>query len=156
METAATVSIGVRLLAKIMPWLVVRFFPVTKLDELLEVFPIPTGDALDVYFPGRRATCWLRVINLSPFELQIDRIEIKIVIGSVGVIIHKVLPDVIPSLGRAQLFCEDSFDADAAALTHSAEAKDARIELRGFVVCGNRSFPFSRHYDNLKGFRLQG
>lgn len=154
MDPASSVSIGVRLLAKALPWLVARFFPDKKLDDLLEVYPVPTGDSIDIYFPGRRATCWLRVVNLTPFELRIDRLEVKIVIGSVGILVHKVLPDIIPSLGRAKIFCEDSFDADSNALAHALKETKARIELRGFVVCGNRNFSFSRHYDDLKGFRI--
>lgn len=156
MDASATVSIGFRFIAWLLPWLMIRCFPDRKLDELLEVYPSPIGDSIDIYFPSRRATCWLQFVNLTPFRLRIDRLEVKVVVGSLGVLMRKVLPEDIPSLGRAKLFCEDSFDADPAVVAHAAKENKARIEIRGFIVCGSRSFSFSRNFQDLRGFRVNG
>ena len=156
MDPKSSVSIAIRLLAKLIPWLILKCFPEKRLDDLLEIFPRPTGDSVDIYFPGRRATCWLRVINLTPFEIKLDRVEVKVVAGGVALLIHKVMPEVVQSLGRVEVFCEDSFDADPEAFKLAKAEEKIRLEISGHIVLRNRSFTVKRSFDDLRGYRING
>jgi hypothetical protein len=156
MDSSATVSLIVRLLARAAPWIMVRFFSIHKLDALLEIHPMPTGEAVNLYYPNRQATCWLHVINLTPFQVQLDRLEITIAADRLSTVVQKILPDTVPSLTKKSIFCQGNFSADPSAIALAVKSTKICLDIRGYVTCSARSFLFQRHFDDLRGFRISG
>lgn len=143
------------LLRHLPSWLLRRFFPREKLSKLIYIDVLPRHDSAVVDL-GTTATftLWFQAINLSPFEVELDRAEVQFWIG--GAVLsaallrrQRIAPGEIVSFHVKQPIPSDSCAEQIARLY-----KGNRPAVSGRIEFNCALHPFSKDLGHLDGVHV--
>jgi hypothetical protein len=131
-----------------------RAFPPSRLSDLLLMDVRPRHHPVRINL-GEPASfdVWFRVINLSPFDVEIDRASLELWCG--GVVARATVLDRTPvASGRVidVLFRGSLTDEEANLIVHSGEVRRATVEVSAQFNCTLHNF--SKRTGQLGGINL--
>lgn len=154
MDAVSGASIGLRMLAKLFPWLVGKFYTKERLSQLLDVQPLGTGDCITLQPFTHDVNCWLTFTNLSPLLLTIDRIEIRIVMDGLSATLCNILPEEVLPSARKAVFSRGILVVSGQGVELARKASRIRVEVRAYVKSPARDFIYASHLEDVRNFRL--
>ena len=154
MEAAAGLSIIMRVFGALLPTIAGWFYTEKKLDALIDIQTLVSGDCFTGYNSSHRASCYLSITNLTPFHLTIDRIEIKAIFNGGSAILHQIIPHQIGQAGKISIYTEDVFSISPEGLEIAKKTERIRLEVIAYVTSRARNLIVRRTIDYIKNFSV--
>jgi len=137
------------------PGLLVRWrFPATRLAELLYIDVQPRNESVRLDL-GEAANVRLviQIINLSPFNLEVDRAQIRFVYGASSVTFNHLTRTKIAPASIVSLYLQEALpDSQASHIRRNWRGNQPRIE--GTVEVNSDVRPFTKTLASLTGLHV--
>jgi hypothetical protein len=144
-----------KIISKICPWLLRRYYTSERLDPLIKLDVSSSGERVNYNFHSQEGSCWLTATNLSPFDFTIDRMEVDVVIDSgASFSCTKIMPEVLKGTGNQQIYVKSTSSMLAETAQRAKDSKRARIEIQAFIVSSIRSFTIRRSIADVSNVRV--
>lgn len=155
MPEAITILGALRaLIAKLPAWMVRRWYPASRLADLLYVDLYPRNESTWMNFgsaPDVRVT--LQVINLSPFSCEVEQGQFNLQCGGVTIKLNLLQRMKLAPAEVACIYLAESL-SDGQAKTVRANWKSSATSLSGTVEVSSSVNRFTKHVQTLSGIHV--
>lgn len=134
-----------------------KFFPVQKLSDLQYVDIMPRHESATFNF-GESASfsLWINIINLSPFEVELDRAEFEISYSGVNLKTQTIKRQIITPGKISTIQISNSItDGQASQMVKNYKLNNGEIDanLGGFIEFNCKIHPFCKNIGHLSGIK---
>lgn len=144
-----------RMISKICPWLLRRYYTSERLDALIKLDISSSGERISYWFNNQEGSCYLTATNLSPFGFTIDRVEVTVTMDGGGTFLcTKIMPEVLKATNTGSIHVRSSSPMLADIAQRSKDSKRANIQIQAYIVSSIRSFTIRRHISDVTGVRV--
>ena len=149
-------SLVIKLMGKILPFVVRWFFKPEKLAEKIEITVNPQDEGICINAgQGASARVWLKISNLSPFPVEIDRIFGDLSLSNkVAEICYLHRKTIEPSKSLL-VFADTALSSLQVDLIKLQEnTKEATLKLNAYFNCKICNFSITQKYVKSKNLEL--
>jgi hypothetical protein len=142
-----------------MDWLK-RFYSEERIKGEIDIRTKATDACMTCSYYSQEAMCWLEVTNRSPFEIKLEKLQVKFLGNGLNIGIEKFSPEIIPPASNMEIFLQGSISIleKNYKLIQESISKNSypRIQIEAYIICGKKEFLWKKTHNNIRNVEVNG